>query len=303
MSTEPPSVVLRTDPSLEPDEIADVDALVRDATAADGVAPLNEQSLLRLHDPTATGMLHVRATTDVGLVGYAIAERDAGVVLECVVKPDHRRSGIGRALVSAVLDATDRQDVNGWSHGDLPGAAELAAATGFERARILLRMEAALDEPLAEPTAPDAVTFRTFRPGVDDAAWLAVNARAFADHPEQGSMSQRDLDQRIASDWFDPEGFFLAERAGEVLGFHWTKVSDGVGEVYVVGVDPDAQGLGLGGALTRLGLVHLQRRGVRTVELYVEGDNEPALAVYRRLGFVDAARDVMYARRAIGGQH
>lgn len=284
--------------SLDPDSVAEVDALVQRASAVDGVAPLNEQSLLLLHDAASSQVRHVRAVSEGRLVGYAIAEHAETVVIECVVDPEHRRRGIGRELLSAAVP--DAQEARAWAHGDLPGSAELAATTGFERVRILLRMQAVLAEPLAEPVAPDGVTFRTFQPGADDAAWLTLNARAFADHPEQGSMTQHDLEQRIASDWFDAAGFFLAEREGELLGFHWTKVTsvgaEPVGEVYVVGVDPAAQGLGLGSALTRLGLVHLQRRGIRTVDLYVEGDNDPALTVYRRLGFTDAARDVMYAR-------
>ena len=277
--------------------------LVRRATDADGVAPLNEQSLLHLHDPLATRLLHVRAAKGSELVGYAIAEAGHGdepFVTECVVAPASRRAGVGRALIDAIVGEAAGRGVRAWAHGDLSGSAELAAATGFDRVRLLLRMRAALDEPLDEPVAPAGVVFRTYRPGQDDTAWLALNARAFADHPEQGSMTQHDLDQRKSSDWFDKDGFFLAERDGELIGFHWTKVttegSEHVGEVYVVGVDPAAQGLGLGSALTRLGLVHLQRRGIRAVDLYVEGDNAPALAVYRRLGFTDAARDVMYAR-------
>lgn len=291
--------------SLDAEAVAAVDALVRRATADDGVAPLNEQSMLLLHDPTNRRVHHVRAFSDSGLVGYAIVETTDAAVVECVVDPAHRRRGIGHSLLSAAIDTAEGQEMHAWAHGDLPGSAELAASTGFQRTRILLRMRAVFDEPLAEPSAPDGVTFRTFRPGVDDAAWLALNARAFADHPEQGSMTQHDLEQRIASDWFDADGFFVAERDGELLGFHWTKVTiddtEPVGEVYVVGVDPRAQGLGLGSALTRLGLVHLQRNGVRTVDLYVEGDNEPALTVYRRLGFADAARDVMYTRRIAPG--
>ena len=87
-----------------------------------------------------------------------------------------------------------------------------------------------------------------------------------------------------------------------MVGFHWTKVEapawgePPVGEVYVVGVDPDHHGGGLGTALTARGLRHLADSGVDVVDLYVEGDNGPALAVYRRLGFVERARDVLYAR-------
>ncbi|HEX6248775.1 MAG TPA: mycothiol synthase, partial [Nocardioidaceae bacterium] len=154
---------------------------------------------------------------------------------------------------------------------------------------------------------------RTFRPGQDEDAFLALNAEAFVDHPEQGSMTRADLEARMAEPWFDPRGFFLAEPADaprsdaneivdspSLLGFHWTKVhDDAVGEVYVVGVSPVAQGKGLATLLTLTGLHHLADRGLSEVILYVESDNAPAIAVYSRLGFThaDADTDVMYARR------
>ena len=108
-------------------------------------------------------------------------------------------------------------------------------------------------------------------------------------------MDRADFERRAGSDWFDPAGLFVAVRDGEIVGFHWTKVEHGVGEVYVVGVDPSEQGSGLGTALTVRGLRHLHESGLRTVDLYVEGDNERALAVYGHLGFTEHARDVLYA--------
>ena len=130
---------------------------------------------------------------------------------------------------------------------------------------------------------------------------VAVNKRAFDWHPEQGMLTEADVVDAEREPWFDPEGFFLAvENAAEgdrVVGFHWTKVhSDGTGEVYVVGVDPDAQGGGLGSALTLAGLRHLRKQGVRETILYVESDNAPAVAVYTRLGFTVRHTNVAYQR-------
>src|SRR5699024_7021754 len=184
-----------------------------------------------------------------------------------------------------------------WAHGDLPGASVLAGRFGFTPARTLLRMARPLGEALhpeaesalSEP--PDGGSIRTFERGKDDSALLDLNARAFADHPEQGGLTQCDLNQRMDADWFDPAGLFLAERDGELLGFHWTKVhaEENAGEIYVLGVAPKAQGLGLGSLLTQAGLAYLAERGLPKVILYVEGDNAPALAVYRNAGFTVAA--------------
>jgi mycothiol synthase len=164
----------------------------------------------------------------------------------------------------------------------------------FRELRQLRRPLEPLDIP--EAVLPAGVTVRTFVPGQDDSAWLAVNSAAFAHHPEQGGLTQRDLDDRKAEPWFDPEGFFLAERDGELVGFHWTKVhaEERIGEVYVVGIRPDAQGGGLGKALTAIGLRHLAARGLPTAMLYVDADNTAAVTVYERLGFVTHEVDLMY---------
>ena len=135
------------------------------------------------------------------------------------------------------------------------------------------------------------MSLRTFRPGTDEESWLGVNRRAFAHHPEQGSWTREDLELREEEPWFDPAGFFLAERDGRVIGFHWTKVHPAddagspVGEVYVVGVEPGQQGGGLGRALTLAGIAHLQGLGLDQVMLYVDESNTPAIKMYTSLGF------------------
>jgi mycothiol synthase len=219
------------------------------------------------------------------------------------VHPAHRRRGHGTALVSALTAAAAGRGIRIWAHGDLPAAGEFAKTTSFTRVRELWQMLLPADVPVPEPTLPAGVTLRTFVPGADEEAWLAVNRRAFAHHPEQGGWTRVDLELREAEPWFDPAGFFLAERSGELVGFHWTKVhpsggSDGgpIGEVYVVGVDPAGQGGGLGKTLTIAGLAHLRARGLAEVMLYVDGDNAPATRLYTGLGFARWHTDVMYKR-------
>lgn len=282
-------------------------AQVRDVLAAaastDGAAPLDEAALLALRHRGLDGTTMLVTGEPVDGVAWL---HDGAVDL--VVHPAHRRRGLARALMEAVLaEADDADALTVWSHGHHPGAVALAGTAGFERVRDLWVMRLHLAGPEGLPALPDpaesGVEVRTFRPGQDEEAFLALNAEAFAGHPEQGSLTRADLDRRMAEAWFDPAGFFVAEdrRTGNLLGFHWTKVHPGPpahGEVYVVGVSPQAQGAGLGRLLTLTGLHHLAGLGLPQVLLYVEADNAAALAVYSRLGFThdDADTHVMYHR-------
>ncbi len=215
---------------------------------------------------------------------------------ELVVDPAHRRRGAGRALLAAMAARAGERPLRVWAHGDLAAAAAVARTCGLHRVRALWQMGRSLRDPLPEPSVPGDVRLRTFVPGRDEDGWLRLNAAAFAHHPEQGAWTPADLDLREQEAWFDPAGFFLAERGGRLVGFHWTKVHDGTtGEVYVVGVDPAAHGAGLGRALTLTGLRYLRdARGLAEAMLYVDEDNRAAVRMYEALGFTRTATDVMY---------
>ncbi|PGH41365.1 mycothiol synthase [Micromonospora sp. WMMA1996] len=289
---------------LTPDEVTEVLALARAAGDADGADPLDEHVLLRLRDPAAPAV-HLTARTPGGaLTGYAHLDTTApadGVGVELVVHPAHRRRGTGRALARAVLAAATGP-VRAWAHGDHPSAAALAVDLGFTRARVLWQLRRPLTAALAEPSLPEGVELRAFRPGEDDEAWLAVNNAAFAQHPEQGRWTLDDLRVRLGESWFDSAGFLLAVESGtgRLLGFHWTKVherpgSAPIGEVYVLGVDPSAHRGGLGRVLTAAGLTYLRdRRGLDRVMLYVDESNTGAVALYERTGFARWSAHVNY---------
>ncbi|MEV0911618.1 mycothiol synthase [Streptomyces hokutonensis] len=284
---------------LTPDQAGAVLALIAEAARTDGQPAVSEQGRLQLRGGARPGVSHLLLTLGGELVGYGQLEDTDPVeapAAELLVRPSHRGHGHGRALGAALLAASGKR-LRVWAHGGHPAARHLAQVLGLALFRELRQLRRSLaDLELPEPVLPEGVTVRTFVPGDDDAAWLAVNAAAFAHHPEQGSLTQRDLDDRKAEAWFDPQGFFLAERAGELIGFHWTKVhaEEQRGEVYVVGVLPGAQGGGLGKALTTIGLRHLARQGLPTAMLYVDADNKAAVSVYERLGFTTYETDLMY---------
>lgn len=285
---------------LSPDELGSVFALVGTASRADGFSGLNEAALLHLRHPRPE-VSHLLAHAAGEIVGYAqleetVVDQTLSSVGQLVVLPERRRVGIGSALLAELISRSSGS-FHIWAMGHSPAAQALAARLRLVVSRELLVMTCPLDEPLPTTAVPPGVTVRTFVVGQDEEAWLRLNARAFASHPEQGQLTRIDLDERLAQRWFDAEGFFLATHQGQLVGFHWTKQHPAeLGEVYVLGVDPEAGGRGLGKALLSRGLSHLRDRGNSRVQLYVEADHAQAVGLYSGYGFTVSSRDVMYAQ-------
>lgn len=297
--------------TLTVEEQRGVRELVSAATESDGVAPVGEQVLRELgHDRTEHLLITNPAPAGDAIVGYLNLSppRDGETgMAELVVHPQARRRGIGSTLARAALAKTGAGN-RFWAHGTLEPARATASALGLAPVRELMQMRRSLrDLPSTVPSVP-GVKIRTYEGTADDAELLRVNNAAFAYHPEQGGWTDVELAERRNEPWFDPAGLFLAfadsgsDRAGTLLGFHWTKVHldrPGLGEVYVVGVDPSAQGRGVGQVLTAVGIDWLGRRLADapdpTVMLYVESDNVAAVRTYQRLGFTTYSVDTAYA--------
>jgi mycothiol synthase len=288
---------------LAPEEQQQIRELITAASDLDKVSPVGEQVLRELAHQRTEHLLAIDERV-VGYLNLATGPEDGAGMAELVVRPEARRRGIGAEMIRAALSKTDGRN-QFWAHGTLEPARATASALGLEPVRELVQMRRSLRD-VAEAPVPDGVRIRTYAGGADDAELLRVNNAAFATHPEQGGWTAADLDERRAESWFDPQGLFLAfdEQTDALLGFHWTKVhSDqtGLGEVYVIGVDPAAQGTGLGGLLTAVGIAHLARQlggtAEPTVMLYVESDNTAALKTYQRLGFTQFSVDTAYAVR------
>jgi mycothiol synthase len=284
---------VRSTDRLSPAEAAGVLTLAAAAHQADGVFPLSEDGVLGLRGQAHT---HLLSHAGGALTGYAYL---AGASGEMVVHPARRRRGHGAALLAAAGPAAREF----WAHGDFDAARGFAERAGFTRSRVLWQMRRPL-AGLPDVPLPEKVRVRALVPGADDAAWLEVNARAFAHHPEQGRWTADDLRARFAEPWFDPAGFLLAVDPADdrLIGFHWTKVhpaagdEPAIGEIYVLGVDPDGHRRGLGAALSIAGLRHLAGLGLSHALLYVDESNTAAVALYRRLGFEIHSADVMYRR-------
>ena len=237
---------------------------------------------------TARGLL-ARAPDRQEALGCArLVRAGAGWAVDVVVDPRARTGWPPwAALLQASVDLVGRDGggpVRTWVHDASAEHDAVATAAGLHPDRDLYQMRRRLpsQEPSTLPTRPFVV-------GRDEERWLEVNNRSFAGHPDQGGWSRAQLEQREAEDWFDPAGFLLHEREGRLAGFCWTKVhheaEPALGELYVVGVDPDFQGLGLGRQLVLAGLAWLSAERLAEAILYVDASNRAAVHLYESLGF------------------
>lgn len=256
-------------------------AFLANVEAETGVPPLGESKYVDLGGPLlGRGVVAERDA----ICGYAHVLRHAAsdlAEMELVAGVE-ATDGDLTALVEAVLDLAD-DHVLWWTFGETPAAAYAGARLAVHRQ--LHKLTGPL--PLAEPR-PELTDVRVapFRLDQDEDEWLRVNNAAFADHPENGNWSRADLDERIGREWFDPDGFRLAWVEDRLAGFCWTKRHGaGIGEIHVIGVHPEFQGMGLGKQIVVEGLWYLADRGCSTAMLYVDTANASALGLYQSLGF------------------
>lgn len=266
-------------------------AIVEASTSADGQPPFSDQSVV---DAQNGSRAYFEVTDAAGTVlGAAIDSGEDPAEFEFVIAPQHRRTGYGAATLDELL-ARHEGEVLTWAHGDHPAAAKLAASAGLIAVRTLFQLRM----PLGEATG-EGDDFDRFDAARDSADWVELNARVFANHPEQGRMSLDDLAARRAEPWFRSDDLLLArDEHGTLIGYNWLKVEGEIGEIYVIGVDAAAAGAGLGRRLMAAGLEQLRRRGCTTAALYVDDENARAVALYRSMGFTDHTVDVQYRRPA-----
>lgn len=269
--------------------------LVAAITEHDGISPINESASLGIEGAREADFYFMGKRSDPH--GFVVCDERDGTLL-VGVHPHHRRAGIGTELLTEALRA--HPESAAWAFGTLPGAPQLAARVGMAPVRELLRMEKPVTGPGPAASAPSPYTIETYTPA-DREQVVAVNAAAFAHHPEQGRLTVAEFDDLTRQPWFDPAGLFVAKSDGAVAGFHWTKRHpEGLGEVYVIAVAPEHEGRGLGRVLLEAGLNHLAQQGDSRIQLYVEGDQKRVVQLYHNAGFEIVQTDTSY--RATRGQ-
>jgi mycothiol synthase len=296
---------------LTSDQQTGVLALIKSATDHDGIPPIADHILLHLRHGGDKSDSHLVISDNQKIIGYAHLDQTdlvAGPAVELVVDPDHRQSGIGNQLLSEAIKICGTR-LRLWSHGDLPVASKLAIENNFIQVRTVIQMSKSLGEITPVSEIDNAITIRTFLPGLDSDNWLTLNNNAFTNHPEQGNWSINDLNLRLKEDWFDEKGFFIAEKDNQMIGFIWTKIHGAtshqhddedshdhpaIGEIYITAISPGFEGGGIGKALTITALNHLKYQGLNQVILYVDEENNAAINLYQSLGFKEFGKDLLF---------
>ena len=222
---------------------------------------------------------------------FTIEHRDGlASLVHLTMQPDEPVLELTDALAMA---SNVGEDTVIWLHGSNPERAEVMAATGRTTNRTLLQMRVPL------PAAAPGIETSAFT-STDLDEFIAVNNRAFDWHPEQSGLTHEQVANDMAQDWYRDEAFRLHRVDGALAGFCWTKIHPAtaddppLGEIYTIAVDAPFQGRGLGKAMTLAGLDWLHNQGLEVGMLYVESDNEAAVATYERIGFSVAREDTLW---------
>jgi mycothiol synthase len=309
---------------LDPSTAAAIARIVERARVHDGRSPIGEHKFIRLVGGEADtfGLI---GRVDGICAGFAQATRYAAhdalpsrLAAELLVDPEHRGSGLGRALVTRLLTHARRHEVarfDIWAHHADGAATGLATAMAMRVSRQLWQMAMRLDPAAAEQRLelPDGVRLRAFRPGVDEGVLIGLIREAFSGHPENAVFDAEDLAARADLPWFDPSAILIAEdvTSSKPLGVHWMKLdaarhagktghagegaSGHADEVYILAVAPEAQGRGIGHLRLSAGLQPLRDRGTEMAILSVDAENQAAIALYRKAGFRFEHLDTCYS--------
>lgn len=135
----------------------------------------------------------------------------------------------------------------------------------------------------------------TIRPATrSDCARMAdIHAQGFAQGWHAADFEQM-LDERHGAD-------VLVSKApiGEVVtGFALSRIAGDEAELLSIALDREVRAKGYSARLLDAHCAGLRRMGVETLFLEVADDNASALALYRRLGFVEIGRRKGYYRRS-----
>ncbi len=136
---------------------------------------------------------------------------------------------------------------------------------------------------------------RPLRPDKAEAC-ASLHAQGFAHPWSKGEVAELIASSStLAAAALDPVN-------GRLRGFVLSRLAADEAEILTIAVEAASQGRGVGRALLSENLRQSANAGARTMFLEVDKDNAPAVALYRRLGFVKVGERAGYYRRNDGTQ-
>lgn len=213
------------------------------------------------------------------------------VIVEGSVRPEARGRGHGRALLAAALDhgrALGAEIAHASALPEQTDTLRLFQAAGFEEVKRQWQMRLELEDFVLREV-DTAYETAEMRPG-EESIMTGLQNAAFGESWGFAPNVPEEIAYRVRMAGSAPGDVLLLRVDGEPAAYCWTRLEPtteggSLGIIWMIGSDPAKRGLGLGRAMINESIRALMRRGAGAIELTVYADNDPAVGLYRSVGF------------------
>jgi len=226
------------------------------------------------------------------------------VILDCWVRPEHRRRGLATKLLSHATRRAKELGVK-VAHVNIPQdnvvAKRMLSRLGFECVQRFLQLRLDITNVPRQDAGQAALQCRHLQPGEEDKLTQLQN-RSFEGNWGYNPNTIEEIVYRTNSSHCSPRDVLLAYDGDKVIAYCWTKTifeaatGKRKGQISMLGVEPDYRGRGLGKRVLLAGLYHLRSQGLQVVELTVDSKNEVACALYQSVGFKVPTSSLWYEK-------
>ncbi|MFQ6121878.1 MAG: GNAT family N-acetyltransferase [Dehalococcoidales bacterium] len=224
------------------------------------------------------------------------------VILDCLVHPEHRRKGLAKRLLGHAIHRAKKLkakviQVN--IRQDNVVAKRVLPKLGFTVCRRFLEIRRSLSD--LPDTAHNIYSCRHLQPGEEDKLTQIQN-RCFAGTWGYNPNTTEEIAYYANLSHRSPQDIVLICEGDKPVGYCWTEINreavkgERKGRIFMLGVDPDYRGKGIGKIALLAGLSRLKSKGIRVVEVTVDSENEVARALYRSVGFKPWTSSLWYEK-------
>jgi polyphosphate kinase len=239
------------------------------------------------------------------LVGYAGVRPELSigrVVLSCFIELKHLRRGLFTNLINPALGRSRELggkvvQVNIFQNRR--AVRSLFEKMGFRTVRQFLELRLDLSKTHLTNIGKICSGCRSLHHDEEDKL-VHLQNRSFSGTWGYNLNTREDILRRLQHPHCSIRDVIAAFDQGKPTAYCWTRLDPkkkGYGRIYMLGVDPDHQGRGMGKEVLMAGLSDLKTKGVRLVELTVDHENKAARALYRSVGFRRHKSSLWYEKR------